>query len=217
MKTITRNVLLAMMMFAFLGAVAQKGGGDNPLKKKIQAYNNQMAQAIISSDNEKVLSFYDPNAISLPSYGEMLRGIEAISKHQQESDAMGNKVIAMKLTTKKVTEYGDALVEIGVYAITVTSPKMAQPMSDEGKYINVWVKQKNGTYKIMNDMWNTNVHPMKAMMGGQKKGGDTPNPNSEQAPKLINDQKKTDPPPADIKSGGETKSGGMTKSGSGKK
>lgn len=208
MKSITRSALLAIMMFAIMGAFAQKGGGDNLMKNKIQAYNNQIVAAVMAGDHEKNLSFYDAKAISLPSYSPMLRGIEAISAHQVEAEKMGNKILDMKLVTKKVTAYGDAIVEIGMYNITVEVAKMPQPVSDQGKYLTVWVKQKDGNYKIMNDIWNSDTHPMQAM----KSGGEKPNPNSETSPKLNNAGSTKSG--SSTKTGGETKNGGVTKSGS---
>ncbi len=198
MRTITRSMLFALMMGAFLFASAQKGGGDNMLKKKIQAYNNQMVQAILSGDDEKSMSFYHKDVISMPNYGEMMRGLDAMAEHQKENKEKGNKITAMKLTTKMVTEYGDALVEIGRFSLTYESPKLPQPVSDEGKYLTIWVKDEKGSYKIINQIWNTDVHPMQAMKGQKPKGEEKPNPNSEQHKKLN-------------KSGGETKSGSEKK------
>ena len=181
MKSITRSLLLAVFMLALANVYAQKGGGDNTLKKKIQAYNNQIVKAVLENDNEKSLSFYTESAISLPNYGKMLRGIEEISQHQQEAEAMGSKVTAMTLTSKKINEYGDALVEIGVFTITLEIQGMPQPVSDEGKYVTVWEKQEDGSFKIATEIWNSDVNPMARMKGA--KGG---NPNSEQSPKLEN-------------------------------
>ena len=197
MRTITRSLMLAVLMLAFVSTYAQKQGGegDNVLRKKIQAYNNQMTNAIIENDHEKVLSFYDENVISLPNYNEMLRGMPAVSEHHRQAADMGNKVTAMKLTTKKITEYGDALVEIGTFTVTMEVARMPQPITDEGKYLNVWLKQKDGSYKIVNEIWNSDTHPMK-MSGAQQKGDI--NPNSEKPKQLEN-------------SGGQTKSGSEKK------
>ena len=110
-----------------------------------------------------------------------MRGLDEISQHQRDAKEMGHKVTAMKLTTRKITEYGDALVEVGVFTITLEIAGMPQPISDEGKYITVWEKQEKGSYKIAYEIWNTDVNPMMRMKGN--KGGN-PNPNSEQNNKL---------------------------------
>jgi hypothetical protein len=100
--------------------------------------------------------------------------------------------------TKKVTAYGNAVVEVGMYTITMVIPGMPQPVSDEGKYLTVWLKQSDGSYKIVDEIWNTNVHPMK----GAPKAD--PSPALDQNPTFGKDPKKDK---------GETKSGGTTKSG----
>ena len=58
MKTFTRTLMLVVLMLAVANVYAQKGEGDDKLKKKIQATNNKMVKAMIADDTEKMLSFY---------------------------------------------------------------------------------------------------------------------------------------------------------------
>lgn len=164
MKRITTYLVMAAMFLAFTSVNAQRGGG-NEYKQKLQAYNNQMATAILEEDDEKVLSFYMKDAISMPNYSEILRGTNEIAQHNIESREQGFKITDMKLTTKQVTSYGDALVEIGIYTITVEVPGISQPVTDKGKYLTVWVKYEGDSYKIMNEMWNTDIDPMARRSG----------------------------------------------------
>lgn len=178
MKTFTRSFLLVVLVLAVANIYAQKGEGDEKLMKKIQATNNKMVKAMIADDTEKVLSFYTPQAVSMPNYGKILRGLDAIAKDQREASAMGYKITDMTLTTKNVQVYGDAVVEVGVYKINMEVPQMPQPISDEGKYLAVWEKQKDGSYKMAYDIWNTDSNPMIQRSKGAL------NPASEGAPKL---------------------------------
>jgi len=180
MKTVTRTLLLAVFMLAIANLTAQKG--DDQLKKKIQSYNNQMVKAMIEGNHEKSLSFYAKDVISMPNYAKMMRGLDEVSKHQQEDAAMGNKITAMTLTTKKVKEYGEAFVEVGVYTITIETKMMPDPINDQGKYLTIWEKQSDGKLRISYEIWNTDTNPMMMMKKGQ------PNPHSEQAPKLEKKQ-----------------------------
>ncbi len=164
-----RSLMVAVLMFAAVAMFAQKGGGNKELKGTIQDLNNKMVGAIVNADYGKILTFYDANVISLPNYGKMLRGVDAIAEHQQQSAEMGNKVTALTLTSRKVTPYGDAVIEIGTFTITMEIAGMDKPVSDVGKYLTVWVKHDD-TYKIISEIWNTNVHPMKALKGGAEKG-----------------------------------------------
>jgi len=189
--------MVAVLMFAAVAMFAQTGGGNKELKGVIQDLNNKMVGAIVNADYGKILTFYDANVISLPNYGKMLRGIDAIAQHQQQSAEMGNKVTALTLTTKKVMPYGDAVVEIGTFTITMEIAGMDKPVSDVGKYQTVWVKHDD-TYKIISEIWNTNVHPMKALKGGAEKGDA---PKSDPVFKEENKDKDKD------KDKGETRSG----------
>jgi len=186
MKIIMRSLALAVLMLATVTMIAQKGD-KGELKKKFQAINNQMVGAVLNQDMGKILTYYDEKVISMPNYSPMLRGIDALKAQQEASAEKGVKVTAMKLTTKKVTDYGDIVVEIGNFTITVEAPAFPTPMSDEGKYLTVW--RKNGDkYKILNEIWNSDVNPM----AGVKKGNEKPKPvNDDKGSKLEQDDGQT--------------------------
>ena len=186
MKIIIRSLALAVLMLATVTMIAQKGD-KGELKKKFQAINNQMVGAILNQDMGKILTYYDEKVISMPNYSPMLRGIDALKAQQEASAEKGVKVTAMKLTTKKVTDYGEILVEIGNFNITVEVPAMPTPMSDQGKYLTVW--RKNGdNYKILNEIWNSDVNPM----AGIKKGNEKPKPvNDDKGSNLEQDDGQT--------------------------
>jgi ketosteroid isomerase-like protein len=208
MKLFTKSMALAVLMLASVSLLAQKGG-DDKLKAMIQDYNNAMCDAMVKGDHEMLYSFYDVNVISMPNYGEMVRGIEAMKAHQAEAEAMGNKVLSMTMTAKQVTDYGDVLVEIGFFNIKMQIASMPAPVTDSGKYLAVW-KKHGKEYKILNEIWNTNVHPMMAA----QKGGEKPSP-------ALDDKKGSGLEPAISpedaqKQEGQLKSGGKKK-GSNKK
>ena len=181
-----RSLAFAVLMLATVTMIAQKGD-KGELKKKFQAINNQMVGATLNQDYGKLLTYYDEKVISMPNYSPMLRGIEALKTHQQASAEKGVKVTAMKLTTKKVTDHGKVLVEVGNFTITVEAPGMPNPISDQGKYLTVWRKDGDN-YKILNEIWNTDVNPM----SGVKKGNEKPKPvGDDKKSKLEQDDGKT--------------------------
>ena len=116
MKIFTRSLMLGIFLFASVAMLAQKGGNEE-LKATIQDYNDAMCDAMVKGDNETILSYYHDNVISMPNYSEMIRGMDDMIAHQEASAAKGNKVLAISLKTKKVYDYGDAVVEIGFYTI----------------------------------------------------------------------------------------------------
>ena len=53
---------------------------------------------------------------------------------------------------------------IGNSARATIRPGMPGPIEDKGKYMTVYVREKNGSLKIKAEIWNTDVNPMQ--MGG---------------------------------------------------
>jgi hypothetical protein len=45
----------------------------------------------------------------------------------------------------------------GVYTMKINVPNMPVPASDQGKYIEIWKKQADGTWKIVRDIYNSDV------------------------------------------------------------
>ena len=200
MKIMTKGLFLTAFMIAAVSMYGQKqGGGDNELRDKIQKLNKEMVGATITGNDAKVLMFYADEAISMPNYGKILKGKDAIAKSQQESSESGSKVLALTLNTKKVTAYGDAVVEIGTYSITFEVANAPEPIKDEGKYLTVWVKYGD-TYKIVNEIWNTNTYPLKGdkkdegnkkpkPTDAEKKNGPKEDADIDKSGKKINDKK----------------------------
>lgn len=135
---------------------------DAELKTKISKMNKEMSQAIVEGNSEKSLSYYVQDAVSLPNYGKMAQGIEAIKKSQDEMMASGMKFSSFEFNTLMVKSYGNLVTEIGTYQMSATMPGMTEPMQDQGKYLTLWEKQPDGSLKIKVETWNTDNNPMMA-------------------------------------------------------
>jgi ketosteroid isomerase-like protein len=55
---------------------------------------------------------------------------------------------------------GDLAVETGAYEMTLV-PKKGPEVTDTGKYLTVWRKQPDGSWKVIRDAGNTNGPPSK--------------------------------------------------------
>ena len=53
---------------------------------------------------------------------------------------------------------GDMAVETGTYTMSMT-PKGGKPMDDKGKYITVWKRQADGSWKVERDINSTDMAP----------------------------------------------------------
>lgn len=159
MKTLFIRSAFALMMVTLLSISAASQTSDE-LREKIVKMNQQMAKAMMEGNSQAALSFYTKDAISLPNYGEMVKGIDAIKKSNDEMISSGMKVNSMEFNTVMVNTYGNVVSEIGTYKMNATMPGMANPIDDTGKYLTLWEKQPDGSLKIKVETWNTDKNPM---------------------------------------------------------
>ena len=61
-----------------------------------------------------------------------------------------------KPTTTDVMIAGDLAIETGTFEWTIT-PKKGAAVTDKGKYLTVWKKQADGTWKIIRDINNSDL------------------------------------------------------------
>jgi ketosteroid isomerase-like protein len=52
------------------------------------------------------------------------------------------------------------IIEVGAYKMNFTMTGMEGPMYDNGKYLTIWEKQKDGSLKIKYETWNTDMNPV---------------------------------------------------------
>ena len=150
--------LLFCLVFITNIALAQ----DADLKEKFQQKNNEMVEAMKSDNTDVLLNMYADNAISMPSYEPMIQGkAEMMESHKKNKEA-GFKMNDMTLKTMDVWSSGDFAYEIGTYTIDISMPGM-ENMQDNGKYLTIWEKQSDDTWKIKVDTWNSDNNPWENM------------------------------------------------------
>ena len=69
---------------------------------------------------------------------------------------MQDKNFAFSFQTEKVEVSGDLAYTQGAYSMTMTDQK-GNPAPDKGKYLTVWKKQADGSWKVIEDMFNSDL------------------------------------------------------------
>jgi ketosteroid isomerase-like protein len=138
--------------------------GEADLKAKFSEMNKKFSQMMVDGNHSEMLNWYADDAISMPSYQPMIKGIDALKKAQEMDKKSGTKITAFNLETTDIIEAGNYFMEIGLYTISLDIPGMGS-VDDNGKYMNVWEKQEDGSMKIKADIWNTDMNPWMNMEG----------------------------------------------------
>jgi uncharacterized protein (TIGR02246 family) len=156
MKLLTTCFAMAAVV---LSTTARAAGGDK-LMQQVTAFDAAMEQAMLADDLDAWLGFYLDDAISLPEYSPMLVGKDAIRRHYEEMATSGVEVTSMKAVPTRVWKAGDQVIEIGTYEMVLSAPGMPDPITDKGKYVTIYQRQKGGKLKVKVDAWSTDLNPM---------------------------------------------------------
>lgn len=116
----------------------------------IRAVDAEWVKAAADKDPVKFASFYAQDATLLPPGGPMTTGKDAISEAWQHMVAQPGFSLTFAPTKVVVSKSGDLAYDLGDYALTVNDPH-GKPQTSKGKYVVVWGKQPDGTWKVLVD------------------------------------------------------------------
>jgi ketosteroid isomerase-like protein len=112
-----------------------------------------VARAKAGDAKSLVEGFYAPDACVMPPQREVVRGHKAVVQLWKGVIAAGLKDLA--LDTTHIEVYGEMAYGIGHFRMAVEPP--GGPRSEQtGKYLVVYRKQPDSTWKAVADMFNAN-------------------------------------------------------------
>lgn len=157
-----KNLLIraAALAAAILVVISVGAQTNEDLKAKIEKINKDMQQAMLAGNTSAVLAHYSEDAISMPNYGKMAKGIEAIKASNDQMMSSGMKITGFETHVDMLTTCENNIAEIGTYTMRFTIEGMGGEMSDTGKYLTIWNQEADGSLKIALEMWNTDNYPM---------------------------------------------------------
>jgi uncharacterized protein (TIGR02246 family) len=118
--------------------------------------NARFQEAIGRGDAEAIAALYTESAQVLPPNGAPVQGPADIRAFW--AGAIQSGIKGGRLETLDVETGGDIAVETGRYQLILQPPGGAQ-MTDEGKYLVVWRRQADGSWKLHRDMFSSNQPP----------------------------------------------------------
>ena len=116
--------------------------------------DDDWSAAAATKDTEKVASYYADDAVAYAPNEPVAMGKDAAKKVWAAYFAAPNFVISWKTTHAGAT--GDLGYTSGTYEDSFTGPD-GKPVREVGKYLCVWKKQADGSWKAIHDMWNADA------------------------------------------------------------
>lgn len=166
MKSVLSMLMIVIIFSAF--SLFAQDDHSSELKMKMDNMADQYTKAVLSGDYNTIASFYVDDAISLPSYEPMWRGKNAILEGNKKDYESGMKYNTFKIKSSDFFGSGDLVYEIGTFEVNFNLPNNTTAMNDHGKYLNVWQRQSDGSWKLKIDTWNSDMNPMSMNQAGAK-------------------------------------------------
>ncbi|MBP7679335.1 MAG: DUF4440 domain-containing protein [Bacteroidales bacterium] len=155
-RLIIKLLALSFMLTISISSFSQT---DENMKAMVAKMNDEMMELLKAGRYEAMAKYYDINLISMPNYRVMEKGWQLILNNNLGRKKGGYQVADGKKTTTDLIIGEDMMVDIGQYTLTINFPGLEKPKVDNGKYMNVWRKSKDGSWRIVVETWNADKSP----------------------------------------------------------
>ena len=142
-------VCLALSTMAV--AQAKKSGGGSA-ESALRAQEDAWLKAFQAHDLNKALGFLAPGAVAMAPNAPAMKTQKELHDGYAPLAAPDSK-ISFKADYSAVS--GDLGVTSGPYQITMM--ENGKKVDDKGKYVTVWKKQADGSWKVVRDIFNSDM------------------------------------------------------------
>jgi uncharacterized protein (TIGR02246 family) len=105
-----------------------------------------------NKDVERVAAHYADDGTSMIPLMTIMKGKDAIRAGLKEEFSDPNATLDFHPDKVEVAKSGDIAYSQGKYAYTSTDPKTKQRVSEHGGYVEVYKRQADGSWKVVQDI-----------------------------------------------------------------
>jgi len=143
----------ALLSFTF---VATATAADTKIEQALRDLDAKWSAAAGAKDVDKTVSYYAESAVVMPPNASAATTKESIRSAWKEMLTTPGAAISWKTTKVEVAKAGDLAYVSGTYEETMTDAS-GKPVKDRGKYVEIFKKQADGTWKVVADIWNSDL------------------------------------------------------------
>jgi ketosteroid isomerase-like protein len=136
----------------------------NELKLEIAKLNAEAERVMLNNDFQSTIKNYTKDAISLPDYQPMAKGLEAIKRNIDMQLENPTTFTKFTLISNEIWQEGNLVIDIGLYDMSMKIPEMPDgEYTDHGKYLTIYEVQSDGSLLVKAETWNSNENPWMKM------------------------------------------------------
>jgi uncharacterized protein (TIGR02246 family) len=142
---------LLLVIILLLAGRASLAVAQDQAQQAIEDRVRAFVTAFNAKDAAAIASLYTEDATLFPPGAMPITGRSAIRKFWQEGIDSGLSNITLKPT--EIASSGDLAYEVGVFVASIPG-KDGKRMTLAGKYIVLWKRERDGTWRLHRDIWN---------------------------------------------------------------
>jgi len=151
----TYVAIVVSVLFVLQSTTAQE---LSKAQQAMRAHDQEWAAAFDSKDLDRAADAFSEDGVLLPQNQPSCVGRDAIRRNLQGLFSLPNLKINWTPVRIVVAKSGDLAYTSGAYRISFTD-RGGKTVNDKGKYLTVWKAQKDGSWKVAADMFNTDLIP----------------------------------------------------------
>lgn len=148
--------IAAAMIFLLAGAVATIGQTKHNPADAIRAADASWLKTYIAKDVDKAVAACDEQGSLLEPNTPIATGTKSITKLIASDFAMKDYKLVWHGDKVGAAKSGDLGYTSGTYDWSYTDAA-GKSIRDKGKYLTIWKKQADGSWKVLFDMFNTDL------------------------------------------------------------
>ena len=151
-------LVVALLLLSLIGACQTPAASDTQAadESALRKLDDEWSKAAGAKDLEKTVSYYSDDAVVMPQNSPPLVGKESIRQMWKGMMATPGFDGGWKATKLEVAKSGDIAYIYGAYEIS-EADAAGKPKTDRGKYVEVWKKQTDGSWKCTVDMFSSDL------------------------------------------------------------
>jgi ketosteroid isomerase-like protein len=122
----------------------------------VRQTDENWSKAAQSKKVDDWVAFYSDDAVILPPNDKKAGSKEEVRKDIGELMTLPGLALNWEPSKVEVARSGDLAYTQGSYRMAFMDPH-GKPATDQGKTLEIWKKQADGTWKCVADMWNSDL------------------------------------------------------------
>jgi ketosteroid isomerase-like protein len=151
-RRMKKHTFIVLFLFSFTASIL---AGDPKAEQALRDADDQWSKAAGAHDLEETVSFYSSDAIVLPPNGPTITTKDGI--HDMWKQIIRDmQSMSWKATRVEVAKSGELGYITGTYEMSIKD-ETGKLINDKGKYLEVWKKQGDGSWKCSADMFSSDL------------------------------------------------------------